>query len=323
MTGAEGDEILQADERLRAALRHAPDAQHQAPPELTACILASAREQALAPNARPAPARAKRPQWLGVGTLGLAPRGLVLGLAALLGVAAFWWLQRPGDRAGQPVALERMAQAPRAEPFAPPVVVAQAEVAALPVPEPTAAPTKARAAPKTVPAAPAQPATETLPEIVALAPPPPAEFRPAPPAAKAPAAAVAAASAPDLLSAQADRQQLSNPPRDWLAAVSAIAPAQRVWLLALAEASEGRWREEAPPLPASAARADLTASLRQRASAAGEDWQHLEAGERRASLRQLPQGLLWCEAGRCRLAPLSAAELRRLQDLLPGPQHGP
>ncbi len=355
MSRPDADEALQPDERLRAALRHAPDAQREPPAAVTAHILSTARAAAARPSSAPAasPAAVKRrPAW-GLGSWVLARPGFALGLVALAGAAALWGLQRPGET--RPVLPDpSVAQAPSADAAPAPLVVAQAEVAQVEVAAP-AAPAAMQAAP--APAAPprrsaalrkAEPHERAemhaaAPEILVMSPvppPPAAEFKPAPPPpAAAPAVARAeqvvvtgsaarASQAPAAVSADSvEREPPANPARAWLAALPADEAAQRTWLLALADATEGLWQDGLPLIAQPETRAALTDTQRERSSLsqalaasaapAEERWAALQIAGRRAILRAVPQGLLWCEAGRCRYAPLSPQTLQRLREQQP------
>jgi hypothetical protein len=178
---------LPPDPHLQAALRHAPDAERSAPPELSAQILAAAHRSAQQRPATAAPAAA-RPglsAWWAVWTRP-GPRTALATLLMAGFVGLLWRGETPGPAADGPAAT-----VPAAKPVAEPPARVVAQMAAAPeaeAPASPAAPVQARA--------PAEPATP-------LAAPPEARERaaraskpPAPAPTSPAAAAVAAAPAP-------------------------------------------------------------------------------------------------------------------------------
>lgn len=335
MSRLDEDEALLPDERLRTALRHAPDAQREPPAAVTAHILATARA-ASARQTAAVPARAKRPRGIGLGSWTLARPGLAFGLAALLGVAAVWWLQHPRDEAPTPVDLRspRMARLPDAPQVEAPVTVARAEAPAAAAVAKAPEESRVALARQPAPRAPARAEVQAaVPEIVVMSQTPPPAVA-APVAAAAPTA-VARERAPAVVAAAShpEPQSSGNPLRAWLAGLPEAASAQHAWLLAVAEATEGRWQDQLPPPPvpvgnpkfaaappegrriANAVAASVAQPGSAPARSLADSWLLSESGGRRVSLRLWQQGLLWCEAGHCRYAPIEPAVLRELRHL--------
>lgn len=149
---------MEPDEHLRAALRHAPDAQLQAPHDVSAQILAAAHRAAAEKPTAPAPAR--RPWWAfgSPRRLGASGAFATVLLAGVLGL--LWRGQQPGPQ----TEAASEAAAPQAEvvPAAPPAPVAQ-PAEPVPAATPPAPPKKVIAtravqhpAPQAAPAAPAE-----------------------------------------------------------------------------------------------------------------------------------------------------------------------
>lgn len=185
------------DPHLRAALRHAPDAHLQAPPQLGELILKEARAKArdAKPVAPAAPSRARRVwDWLARPAVATGFAGVMA--ATLVGV--MWW-DRPMDeampRSPVPVA------APQAEKPAAPA--APAIERTQPAPDAAAPSPKREPAPKKKPEASGDATAGAFGESVEVAPPAPS---PAPPPTAAPAPAPAAA--PPVLSADASADAL-------------------------------------------------------------------------------------------------------------------
>lgn len=239
---------LPPDEHLRAALRHAPDADLQAPPQLRERLLAEARRAV-----RPAAAPAAEPwwrRWFPAG--GWLPQGA---LASLLvaGLVTLLWQHEE-------------VPAPTVESRAPAVAADSAAPAAAPAPEASApAPlAKAEAAPRAALPEPV-PATKPAPAMKRAAPAAPtADAAPAPavaaqeaareamPMAAAPAPAPAVAPPPP--PAMAEQRQHAAAPVGALQAAARIAPlppwgrtAPPPALAELAARLGGPWRDAAQP----------------------------------------------------------------------------
>lgn len=144
------------DEHLRTALRHAPDAQLQAPRDVSAQILAAAHRAAA--ERRPTPAPARRPWWAFGSPRRLGASG-AFATVLLAGVVGLLWR---GQQPGPETELAREAAAPVAAEPAP-------AAAAMPAAEP--APTAAPPAPPPKTAAP-RPVRHPAPEVPAPAPAP-------------------------------------------------------------------------------------------------------------------------------------------------------
>ena len=146
------DEAVKPDAHLRAALRHAPDADDAAPADISAQIIAAAHRSA---GERPAPS--VRPSAAG-GRWWLQPWGASGALATVLmaGVIGLMWRGETPGPAREEVGPQQVAQAP----------------APAPVPTPTPTPAPATADAQATPPAPAptpQPAA-TKPRVLAAAP---------------------------------------------------------------------------------------------------------------------------------------------------------
>lgn len=143
------DDGVPRDDWLRAALRHAPDANAAPPPAVSETILRAARAQASA--GAPARASAARPpmlQALRDVWAWLARPPVAAGFATVMvaTVVTLMWWDRPLEEALPPREGPSIAQAPvpaaapaapaarEAEPATPPTAVAQAPVAAAPAP---------------------------------------------------------------------------------------------------------------------------------------------------------------------------------------------
>lgn len=288
---------LPPDEHLRAALRHAPDADVQAPRDIGERLLAEARRAVL--PAAPPPAEPAWRRWFSAGSW--LPQGA---LASLLIAGLVTLLWQPEETPGPTVASRApdvAGAAPAAPASAAPAPVVMAEAAA-PKPQPQAqaaarAPARAaKAAPAPEPRAAAEAAAE--PVVVAAAPAPTAdnalvaEARPAPPAPAAAPAAAAAAPPAALqrlrapMPAGALRAAASARPPPW-EATTPVPPA----LQSLADRVTGPWVEAAQP-----AGQPLLA------------WQHEGSLIGRAWLERRgdAEWLVWCGAGAatCREAPL-------------------
>ncbi len=263
---------LPPDEHLRAALRHAPDAELQAPAELRERLLAEAR-RAVQPVAPP-PAQ---PWWRRrLPAAGWLPQGA---LASLLvaGLVTLLW-----QREELP--------APTVEPSAPAVAADAAAPAAAPALEPSAPVplAKAKAPPRaTLPA----PARTPAPAVVAQE-----AAREAAPMAAAPTPTPAAAPPP--APALAEQRQRAAAPMGALQAAARVAPpppwgsaASPPALAELASRLGGPWRDAAQP------ESQPLLSWEREGSLVGRAWV-----ERRADA----EWLVWCGAPTtpCREAPL-------------------
>lgn len=268
------------DPHLQTALRHAPDRDLAAPPELGEALRRQARQAA-------AERRPRGPGWIERWFGGLS-RPVAGGAFATLLIAGFvglMWQQGP-----PPEALPGRADAPAIEPAAPP-----APVAAVPAPVPAPAPAPATETRREAPpprakvAAPApapvpEPAPVTAPEPQAAPVPPPAAPAPAPAAAPmpapAPAPAPAAAPAPAMAPAaprpaladraravgsQAANEQAAASPDPLAALLPQLADpadaALRERVAALRGRVRGAW-QPAEPLAASAGEPVVTSAGR-------------------------------------------------------------
>lgn len=289
---------LPPDEHLRAALRHAPDAELEAPAELRERLLAEAR-RAVRPVAPP-PAEPWWRRWFPAG--GWLPQGA---LASLLvaGLVTLLWQHEE-------------VPAPTVESRAPAVAADTAAPAAAPAPEASApAPlAKAEAPPRT--ALPEQaPATTRAPAMKRAAPAgPSADVAPAPAPAPAPAVAAqeaareaapmaaapaqAPAAAPPPPPATAEQRQRAAAPMGALQAAARIAPlppwgraAPPPALAELAARLGGPWRDAAQP------EGQPLLSWEREGTLFGRAWV-----ERRGDA----EWLVWCGAATtpCREAPL-------------------
>lgn len=311
------------DPRLRAALRHAPDTDLQAPPQLRAQLLAAARD-AVRPKTR------WWQRWLLPSPLGASGAFATLLLA---GFITLLWRGEPPPAVVEPAAPAVAAAAPEPTPAPPPrqaerqALADRAAATARQVQQPARqAAEKAAHAANTAAAAAKAAATERAAETVAAGRLADAAPAPAPAPATAPAAApvIAPTAAPppppppmaavpalsELRRAPATRMAALAPPRatgtDWLAAGvtwqidgAAPVPADSAWLRDLLRLAEGRW--QTTPLQALPAARQLL----------------LGSGAARLALSLGDSELLWCETpAPCRVTPLSADEARRLRDAL-------
>lgn len=318
---------LPPDPRLRAALRHAPDADLQAPPQLRTRLLAAARE-AVAP---------KTPwwqRWLSPSPLGASGAFATLLLAGVIGLL---WRGEPPSAVVEPAAPTPVVAAPAPEPPPPAATPAplaqQAERQALADRAAAAATRKSQrlaeqaraeaataakadaaaaapAAAAATQAATAERAAESnvgaladaaAPAAVPSAAPGPAPTA-APPAAPPPPAPVEARRAPATrMAALAPTAPVQT---DWLAAGvswqvdgAAPAPADSAWLRDLLRLADNRWQ----PAPPRAVPGALQLLLR--------------SGDARLTLSLGDAEVLWCDAAAaCRAAPLSPQDVRRLRD---------
>lgn len=349
-------QAIEPDAHLRTALRHAPDAALQAPPELGAQIVAAAYRaaaEAPAPAVQaPKPARAS---WLWGSTWRLGASGAFASVLMAGVIGLLWRGEAPGPAAEEvaPAAAAPLVQ-PAAAPSAEPPTAAAAPVD--PQPQPRPQPTLPAARPL-----PARPATTDAPHLPALE----AKLPPAPPPIMEKTQADATEPLPRPLAAAAPAAELAVPARaadspasrlslsgsrvateatsaagasDRLGAALAPAPAQMrqaavaasplPWLSASAEAGSA-WLAGAPLAADSTGLQALqrhTAGHWQGTSAAQPDaaealveWRQ---GDRLLSrLWLVEHGALWCPVSAnpaaCQLAPLSAQALAELKEKLP------
>jgi len=298
---------LQPDERLRAALRHAPDADVQAPHAIGERLLAEARRAVM--PAAPLPAEPWWRRWFATGTW--LPQGALASLL-IAGLVTLLWQheEAPGPTvaARAPEAAEAAAPAQPAS-TTPAVVLAEA---AAPTPRPASpAPARvAKAAPAPEPRAAAEATAE--PVVAATAPAPAAD------AAKVAAAPAPAPAADNTVVAEA--WPVAPPPAAAPAAAAAPSTLQRlrapVQVGALRAAASAAplppWDTAAPVPPALAELAGrVTGPWIDAVQPAGQPlvaWQHEGSLLGRAWLERRGQAewLVWCgaTAATCREAPL-------------------
>lgn len=317
---------LPPDPHLQAALRHAPDARVEAPPEIAARVLAEAR-RAVAPAATP-PWWAR---WWERAGAGWMPQGAFATLVLAGLITLLWRDDRPGPAVESAPVAE--SPAPALGPANPPAVAELAAVASAPaaVPSQNRMAARARAAETAQTDAAQQAARQAKATDAAQAarleqaerrleappqlspvplPPPPAA--PAPPA-PAPATAVATEAAPRPLG-QAPAAAAAN--RMALAALASApwgdppGPADRVrqpglegsaghvdatWLAALTRSVAAPWQDTSAPPPAG----EPTLVWERDGAPYGRLW--IERREARS-------WVLWCGAAaaesRCQQAPL-------------------
>lgn len=326
---------VEADAHLRAALRHAPDAEVAAPADVSAQIIAAAHRSAgerAAPAVRPPTARGR--WWL-------QPWGASGALATVLmaGVIGLMWRgETPGP--ARDAAAPQLAQvpgptpAPASSPAAAEAANATAAVQAPAVtaiaapaakPRPLAGPPAAKPAPKPSLQAMAPEPGETMATAREAAP--TAGPRAAETASRMVAQDQAAAAAPAALAAQALAPPAAAPSRQraaaGAAAVAAVAPApwrtapqagdqfswqpagrlmapDAAWLARLSAQTAGRWQ----PLPDAPAD-QLSAEIVQL------HWQRSGATVARFGFDR--SSVWWCgSAPPCERAPLEAGALRDL-----------
>jgi hypothetical protein len=170
---------LPPDPHLQAALRHAPDAERSAPPELSAQILATAHRSA---TQRPASAAPAKPPpglgaWWAIWTRP-GPRAAFATLLMVGFVGLLWRDETPGPAVDGPsAAMTPIAAAPASPPSAASPAAAAVPVAPAELPAPAAARERSAMAAKPSTAAPAKPAAEAP----AQAPVPAAVAEPSPP----------------------------------------------------------------------------------------------------------------------------------------------
>jgi hypothetical protein len=310
------------DERLRAALKHAPDADALPPAHVSAQIIAAAhRAVAEAPRAAP-PMHA--PWWR-------RPWGASGALASVL-LAGFIGLMWRGEAPGPTV--EGEAPAPAAAPATVPAAVvaaaapASVEAAPLVAPKPAAAPLRqamavalpvaaeSRGAAKASVDAPAEPAR---PLADAIPPPAPLPAAPAAPPAPVPAPA-AAAVAPQRAAARlsAAVATAALPERqdgdqwDWQGDSALRAP-DAAWLARLGQLTENRWQSIST---AGGAAANTAYAPLPPVSRPGQLlW--LRGGRPLGSFRFDSDAVWWCAAQQaCQRAAVPAADLKDLLEAL-------
>ena len=313
------DETIQHDEHLRAALRHAPDADAAAPADISAQIIAAAHRSAGERATPPTHAPAARSRWW------LQPWGASGALATVLmaGVIGLMWRgEAPGPA--------RESAAPKAAPQAAPMQTSVPVPVALPTSAPAPATADARAnspapaapKPRVLAAAPsvrpptkaaAQPMAPEPSETVASARDAATAMEAAPQSAPAPAALSPAPAALSRLRAQTTptvaqaAPSLAQPPpwRDapqlgdqlsWQPA-DRLLPPDAAWLARLAQLSAGRWQ----PLAATPTTAEV----------AQLHWQRSGASVGRLGFDL--SSVWWCSPlPACHRAPLDALTLREL-----------
>lgn len=307
---------LRPDPRLRAALRHAPDADLQAPAELGARIRAAAR--AAVEGDRP-------PHWwrrlwpstpLRLGTSGAFASLLLAGVIGLL------WRGEPPPAAvdPRPLAIEPATPAPAPAPAPAPVAAPQTPPSATPLPRalpaPRAEPPAARAmAPAAATPQPPQPPQQER-----------SEARVAESAGELTASAAPAAAPPPPAMERVEAAKTAAPAPAAITTAAPVAPA----------ITADRARRLAAPAP-STAQADNTAGAAPAPMAAdawrrewdrivGDRWRALD-GVPSIALRRVGEAdvgvaetrAVLCEGRprRCREAELTAAEAKRLVAVLP------
>lgn len=234
------------DAWLRAALRHAPDAQTGPPPALSEAILhaarARAREALPARSPRPGLLDRARTAWRRLGS----PAAAMAGTLTVMVLATVLWRQGPADVAGDPAPRTASGKQPSVASLPAPAPAPAAAPAQMPVPHPPSAQGQAKR-------------EHEQGEAAALADAAPGRLRraeaPAPTAEKSAAdrsarrAAVPAEPASVLQPAPALaalRQDLLDAPARWTwrtgsAAARPVGPALLDWLGRLDKAATSRW----------------------------------------------------------------------------------
>lgn len=343
------------DAHLRAALRHAPDAQLQPPPALSELILKEARAKA---RDAAAPTRAPRHPLLGIWDW-LARPSVATGFAGVMVatlIGLMWWDQ-PMDEAMPRPPAPAAAPAPAPAPVvSPPPTAPIAEAARpAPTPQPTPAPAAQRkSVPAAKPAPPAappperaareeaaapnvvgavQPAREAAPPVALAAPPPAPAPADAADTATAGAAAVSrtksfdeskrqrSMASADTLNKAARTEAREAEPRGSIAQVRATIAA---------EPARWAWQRSGPA--AQGMNDAVYAWLAQLESATGTRWQTraerdttaplgrelrlLRDGRVQHSLRLSEQGVSWESGQNAWRVELTAAQLAELQAAL-------
>ncbi len=331
------------DAHLRQALRHAPDADLQPPPALSALILKEAQAKARDASA---PARAPRHplwsvwDWLARPSVATGFAGVMV--ATLVGL--MWWDQ-PMDEAMPRPPAPAAAPAPASAPVSPPAATTPpaAPMAEATGAAPQQAPTPQRkSAPVAKPAAAAAPAPEVATREETAAPAAreaaPAVALSAPPPAPAPTAAgdTATAGAPARVRSQSldeSKRQRSMASADTLNKAAKAETRDSLAQVRAAITSEpARWswqREGAPPQ----AMNDAVRSWLARMDAeAGDRWQPVDVsllpagseirllrdGELQHGFRLIERGVLWqTPPGRWHLVTLPPTSVRALETSAP------
>lgn len=334
------DEAIKPDAHLRAALRHAPDADAAAPADISAQIIAAAHRSAAERAAPPTRAPTTRGRWW------LQPWGASGALATVLmaGVIGLMWRgEAPGPAREESV--PQVAQAPLPVlvrvPSSTPAPPAADALATPPAPAPTPAPVTppAAAKPRVLAAAPAvkpptKPAAQSMAaepsETVASARDAGAAITAAPPA-PAPAALAAPAAPPPPPAAAANQRATQRAAQEQIAA----APAALSRLRAPAGAAQQPpWRTSPQPgdqfswQPADRFLAPDAAWLARLAELSAGRWQPLSVTPTTAEVSQLQwqrsgatvarfgfdaSSVWWCgPLTACERAPLDAATVREL-----------
>ncbi len=288
------------DPHLRAALRHAPDADLQAPPALREAVVAAARAALAADRAAAVP---KKRWWQALWSatpMGLGASGAFATLA-LGGLIALLWRGEPVP----PAVVTQQAAAPAAEAPAP-ASVAQAQAAA-PEALREAAPARLELRREAAPARASEAKRKAaLNEFLPPAPPalaPSVAQDTTAGAATAPAAVGAAAEPPGLVlrAAKEAARADASASRERVAGALRLAPAADAdarWLAEVARVVQDRWRPSAD---------DTIAAAREK-----------QVGTVRVAVGS--GRVRWCEAGpppACRDAALAAEEERLLLAAMP------
>ncbi|MBC7994180.1 MAG: hypothetical protein H7Z15_13185 [Rhizobacter sp.] len=328
------------DAHLRAALRHAPDADVQPPPALSALILKEAQAKARDAST---PARVPRHplwsvwDWLARPSVATGFAGVMV--ATLVGL--MWWDQ-PMDEAMPrppvPAAARAPASAPASAPAAttPPPAAPMAE-ATRPAPEPAPAPQR-KSAPVTQPA----PAAAPAPEVAAreeAATPVAREAREAAPAAAADTATAGAPAMARAPSFEESKRQRSMASADTLNKAAKTAETRegeahhKLAPLRTAVAAEpARWSWQRDGTPPQAINEAMLSWLARLDAVAGDRWQPLDAspppagreirllrdGHMAHGLRLIEGGVLWqLPRGRWQMVTLPPASLSALETSAP------
>jgi hypothetical protein len=335
------------DAHLRAALRHAPDAQLQPPPALSALILKEA--QAKARDASPAPARAPRHPWLSVWDW-LARPAVATGFAGMMVatlVGLMWWDQ-PMDEAMPRPPAPAASPAPAPVPAATQASAAPATEVARTAPQPPPAPQR-KSAPVAKPAAAAAPAPEAAAREETAAPivrearetAPPVALS-APPPAPTPAAAADTATGGAPAMERAKSFDESKRQRSVASARGEISPAtlgqetearfKLAQLRAVIAADPARWSWQRDGTTRQGINDAMLGWLARLDAIAGDRWQPADAnllragrdirllrdGQMQHTLRLMESGVAWqLPQGRWQLVTLPPASMGVLETSAP------
>lgn len=324
------------DEHLRKALRHAPDAELAAPPELSAQILAAAHRSA---DEAPTPVKLPQSRWKRwQQRLWTAPAASAAFATVLMAgfIVLLWRGEVPGSATDEPVVRQAVAPKPATASVEGPALV---DFAAQETQSPQAAPEAAkrtlrRVAPQqqseevvapsvdtTADAAAGRPTAVPSAPTVQLAPPAAAP----PPAAEVPAKAAGDSARSMRQAADAQRAESSNPvarTRPAPSRLSAAAPAPALEPSTGSAHAGDTWSWQNPGLwrnPESAWVQALMAAAEGRwapatdntPAAGATQLSGQRAGAALGSIWLEPEGVLWCAAASaCQRAPLPAPFLR-------------